>query len=234
MLLAIPFLIVVGLALPVLAWLSYRAMSRTDSKSTDALSPRALAWQTLAVQAVVAGLAALAVWGGKIDVAWLSRVTLGSGLLTICILAAWLAMAWFEGRRPSGSKNELQRAFGNVSISDPVWLLATTSTAVSEEFAYRGVMTQILSEPVGVIGGAVASALVFGVSHFGQGWRGFIYSTGFALLMQLLVFISGGLSLAIATHFVYDLAAFAMGRHFAKREEPAICQPEASADGADL
>ena len=117
----------------------------------------------------------------------------------------------------------MRRTLRSVGATDPVWLLTITAAAVSEEFAYRGVLTVILSEPFGIAIGSVGSAVVFGVSHFGQGWRGAAYSAVFGLSMQSLILVSGGLSLAIIVHLSYDLCALELGRRLAarEREEPA-------------
>lgn len=218
MLLIVPFLLVVGVALPVLAWSSHRWLRTTDATQAALPSARALAWQTIVVQALVAGLASLAVWGGGLNVIWPSRLTVTGVLTAIGIVGVALVVAWLEGRRPLGPGNELRCTLRSVGATDPVWLLATTAAAVSEEFAYRGVLTEVLSEPLGIAVGSVASAIVFGMSHFGQRWRGAIFSAGFGLAMQVLVVVSGGLSLAIIAHFSYDLAAAALGRRLATRE----------------
>lgn len=218
MLLMAPFLLVVGVVLPALAWSSYRWQRTSAVSPADLLSPRALAWQTVALQALVAALALLALWGGGIKVVWVSRLSAASILTTLGIVGLALAAAWWEARRPLAAGDELRRTLRRVSATDPVWLLATAAATISEELTYRGVLTQALSPLWGLVAGAMASALVFGLAHFGQGWRGVAFSAVYGLGMQALVVVSGGLSLAIIAHFSYDLSAAALGRRLAARE----------------
>ncbi len=223
MLFTIPFLLAIGVVLPVLAWSSHRWL-RTTKPTPEALpSAHALGLQTVLLQALIAGLAGLAVWGAGLNVTWLSSLTVASALIATGILVVALVVAWLEGQRPLGPGDEMRRTLRSVGATDPVWLLTVTAAAVSEEFAYRGVLTVILSEPFGIAIGAVGSAVVFGVSHFAQGWRGAAYSAVFGLSMQSLILVSGGLSLAIIVHLSYDLGALAIGRRLAarEREEPA-------------
>lgn len=214
------FLLVVGVGLPVLAWLSYRWQRAAAVAPADLPSPRALAWQTVGLQLLVAGLALLAQWGGGIKVVWLSRLSAASGLMALGIVVAALGAAWWEARRPLAARDEWRRTLRRVGAADPVWLLATAAAAIAEELTYRGVLTQALSMPLGLVTGALASALVFGLAHFGQGWRGVAFSAGYGLGMQAVVVVSGGLSLAIIAHFSYDLSAAALGRHLAGRARP--------------
>jgi membrane protease YdiL (CAAX protease family) len=216
----IVFLLLVGVVLPALAWSSLRWL-RTTSAATEPTalpSARALGWQTVVLQTLVAGVAGLAAWGGGLRINWLSRVTAAGVLTSLAILLVALAVAWLEGRRPLGSGNQLRRTLRSVGAADPVWLLATTIAAVSEELAYRGVLTDFLSGPLGLAAGAIVSAIVFGASHFAQGWRGAAFSAVFGLGLQVVVAISGGLLLAIVTHLTYDLCAAALGRRMATRE----------------
>ena len=218
MLLSIAFLVMVGFVLPALSWSSHRSMGSPDTMKPALLSTRAIACQIVLVQAIVAGFASLAVWAAGLTVAWASRLTVAGVLTAIGIVGAASVVALVEGRRPLGRGTELRRLLRSVSPGDPVWLVATAVAAVCEEFAYRGVLVEILSRPLGPAGAAVASAVVFALGHLAQGWRGAAFSLVFGLGMQTLVALSGGLTLAIVAHLTYDLVAAALGRRLAVRE----------------
>jgi membrane protease YdiL (CAAX protease family) len=212
MLLRLPFLLVVVVVLPALAWSSHRWAHSPGA--TDAAVPaiRVLGWQTVVLQTAVAGLAFLAIGGGEIEVIWWSSLTPRSGLLAVGLVAGALLVSWLEGRRPLGPHDSIRRRLREIRPTDPLWLLATVAAAVSEELAYRGVLTGLIGLWIGLPAGAAVSALAFGLGHLGQGWRGAAFSAAFGLGLQGLVAVSGGLGLAILAHGVYDLGATAMGR----------------------
>ena len=83
---------------------------------------------------------------------------------------------------------------------------------IGEEFAYRGALTGLLTVVLGPSAACIVSAGLFGLGHFSQGWRGLVYSTGFALALQGVVFLSGGLLLAIVVHIVYDFGSVWLDR----------------------
>ena len=111
----------------------------------------------------------------------------------------------------------LRRWLRGIETRDPVLLLATMAAVASEELAYRGVLTDLASGPLGPTAGAIASAAAFGVGHAAQGWWGVVFSAGYGLALQGLVVVSGGLALAMAAHLAYDLVAAALGRRLGKR-----------------
>ena len=144
MLLTLPFLVVIGLGLPLLVWSSARALSSPDSASTPMPSARAMAVQVLAVQALVFGLAWLATVGAKLLVPWRSLFTPVTVLIATAVVAGGLSLAWLEARRPLGPRDVVRKALRRVSATEPAWLAATIAAALTEEFAYRGVLTALL------------------------------------------------------------------------------------------
>jgi membrane protease YdiL (CAAX protease family) len=174
-----------------------------------------MALQTIVLQALVFGLAWLASAGTGITVSWQSRLGTLPLLATIALLALFTGVAWAEARRPLGARDVLRRKLRRASPADPVWLTLTLIAGIVEEYAYRGVLTAILAVPFGTIAASVASAVLFGLAHSTQGWRGFAFSAAFGLALQGLVFVSGGLALAIFVHVAYDVGATWLGRRLA-------------------
>lgn len=212
---AIPLLVLVLLVMPILALASRRA----QAGSTDAEMPstRALAAQTLVVQAILILLAWLALRAPGVSIAWRSEATLANACAGVGVLLAALAAAWLEARGPLGPGDALRRKLRVIGATDPWWLAVMVVAAMGEELAYRGVLTSFLADPVGLglLPAALASALVFGLGHASQGWRGFAFSAGFGLAMQGLASLSGGLGLPMIVHLAYDLGAAAIGRRLA-------------------
>jgi membrane protease YdiL (CAAX protease family) len=210
--LALPFLILIGLVLPLLAWNSHRQVTSSEVADDALPSLRALALQTIVLQTVVFGFAWLASASAGITVSWSSQLGPISLLGTIAVFALAMAVAWMEARRPLEPPDVLRRILWRASPTDPAWLTLTVVAGIAEEFAYRGVLTGLLTIPLGAGTASIVSAGVFGLGHFTQGWRGLVYSAGFGLALQGVVVLSGGLLLAIVVHVAYDLCAARLGR----------------------
>jgi len=131
-----------------------------------------------------------------------SGVTAAAALVTGALaLSAW-------HRRLGKDSEKVAALLRPRSAHDRVlWMGALTVVAVAEEFAYRGVLFVLIRDLSG--SGAVAafsSAAAFGLAHLAQGWTGAALSGLFGLAFQAVAVLSGGLGLAIAAHFVYDLS----------------------------
>jgi membrane protease YdiL (CAAX protease family) len=217
MIFALPFLVVVGLALPLLSLSSYRRSLSVDPASEAGLPIRAIAIQIFVVQAVVLSLALLASFGADLALAWSSAFTLTAWLSAIMVSAGAVFVAWLEARTPLGPRDSLRRKLRQVAASNPIWIALTVVAGGVEEYAYRGVLTAILAGSLGFGAATVVSAGLFGLAHFGAGWRAAVFGVGFALAMQALVQLSGGLLLAVLAHAVYDLTAAWLGHRLANR-----------------
>ncbi len=97
-----------------------------------------------------------------------------------------------------------------------MWFLAIGAAAICEEYAYRGVLFLLVEQSLPPTLAGLASALLFGLAHFGQGWRGAILSTLFGLGLQLIVALSGGLFLAILAHLLYNFGVVWLGRRLTR------------------
>ena len=102
-----------------------------------------------------------------------------------------------------------------------LWSVGIVATAVVEEFAYRGVLFALASRFFDSwIVSAALSALVFGLTHAAQGWRGVVLSGVFGLGFQLLVLWSGGLLLAIVVHLIYDVGVQLVAPRIMRDDSP--------------
>ena len=216
---AIPLLLVVGLLLPALAWLGYRQLAATAETPT-VVSGRALAVQTLVLQAVLIGLSLLAIEGAGLTVHLGARVSAIALLATAAVVAGGLLATWLEARRRVlGPRDAVRRTLRGIGAGDPWWLAANLAAAVGEELAYRGALTELLSPWLGAAAAVALSAALFGLAHLTQGWRGAVFSAAQALAFQGLVILSGGLALAIVAHLAYDLGAHLLGRRLARASD---------------
>ncbi|HEX4824490.1 MAG TPA: CPBP family intramembrane glutamic endopeptidase [Candidatus Polarisedimenticolaceae bacterium] len=89
-----------------------------------------------------------------------------------------------------------------------LWVACSLAAGLAEEVTYRGVMYVLLWRLTGhPLPAVLIASIVFGVSHWLQGWKGMSIITSIALAMHGLVWISGSLYVAIAVHALYDVAA---------------------------
>lgn len=94
------------------------------------------------------------------------------------------------------------------------WVVLSGVAGVSEELVWRGVFYETLNGITGDPGIALFGATAsFALAHMVQGWRS-VFAIGlFALGFHGLVFATGTLIVAMAVHFLYDVAAgFAYAR----------------------
>ena len=217
---AAPFLLVAVVAFPVVAIVNAR---QSQEAVVEALSRTALYLQLLLIQLILASLGALAAYGADLPIVWRARVdartlAASAGLLTLAVLLS-LALRDPRKSRPELSKLLVPHAAGEWAL----WTAAMVASAVVEEFAYRGVLFTLASRFFfdSWIVPAALSALVFGLTHAAQGWRGVMLSGVFGLGFQLLVLWSGGLLLAIAVHLIYDVGIQLLAPRFMRDAAPA-------------
>lgn len=180
-------------------------------------SVRALTVQILVIQTVVLGLARLASSGAALSLTWRSTLTPLIALETILLLVGVLFLAWLEARKPLDPRDTLRIRLRQIAVRDPIWIAVTLGAGFVEEYAYRGVLTALLEGVLPFWAAALVSAVFFGAAHGAGGWRSAIPSVGFALVMQALVWISGGLLLAVFAHAAYDLLAAWLGHRLAPK-----------------
>lgn len=218
MFLAIPFLLLVGVALPLMSWMSFRLSRKRESNiHPSSIEFRVIAVQTFLLQTAVAGLALLAAYGINLELAWQSDITVQTATASLAVLFGFIAVAIFEARRKLDRSERIRAELRKVRATDPMWVSVTLVAGFVEELAYRGVLTLLLSGYMDYWLAAITSAVLFGLGHFTAGIRGAVVAFLFAVAMQWLVYLSGGLFLAIAVHAVYDLLAAWLGNRIEKQ-----------------
>lgn len=197
------FLAVLIVVLPVLAHRSNVVLVREQPE----IAPGLVYLQVVAFQAVVAGLA-LATWRREdLRISLNGSVTATGLTIAAATVLLFLALAVLV-RRVSPERNPVVDLLRPRSGRDRVlWSGAMLAAAVGEELVYRGVLFTLLAGWLdgGPLPAALLAALVFGLGHLAQGWRGLVFSALMALAMQALVAVSGGLLLAMLAHLGYDV-----------------------------
>jgi membrane protease YdiL (CAAX protease family) len=88
------------------------------------------------------------------------------------------------------------------------WIALSTLAAVGEEVTWRGVQFVLLWQLFGSpILSAAACAVLFGIVHAVQGWKSTVIFMVVAAGFHVVVWLSGSLYVAMAVHFLYDVAA---------------------------
>lgn len=197
----------------------------------EALPPKLQLLRAVAAQlAVLGAIAAASGWWEGVPLwpaRWPSLADWGWALLVFALAAVNMVMRW---RRSSA------RSRARLSLLVPEdrpqfrwWIVVALLAGISEELAYRGVLTTLLSRASGQwIVAVFGSLLAFALAHWWQGGVNVLLVALFGLALQLLALGSGSLITAIALHALYDLWAgwWLMGRVGAARRFSAACSAE--------
>jgi membrane protease YdiL (CAAX protease family) len=211
-------LLFIGLQLIVLPLLSFQ--SRSSLEETEEIpSRRALYIQSIIMLTVIGGLAALVDWRESLAINWFAVPTLKSVILAVALYLMGLVVSYFN-LKSSPNKEEDKSALLLPAGKNEylIWLLLCFTAAWSEEYIYRGVLSQLfVHHGMIYILAIVLSAVSFSFSHFTQGWLAIPVTFVFALGFQYLYHVSGGLALPIAVHFFYNLSAEGLRKWLVRR-----------------
>lgn len=204
------FLMAVVVGLPWVSYISNKNMSTLEALPAETeLARIPLYFQSAVMQIGVALLA----WGTavneKIEVHISAAFTLPAIMCAIALIAIGIAFSWMDRRNKKQhdeSPGRLQYILPTNTKEKIAWLITIAIAAFCEEYIYRGVLFQLIQMDSGLPAfiAATLSAIVFGFGHATQGERAVLIIIPFALLFQLVVYLSGGLLLAMITHFVYN------------------------------
>jgi uncharacterized protein len=99
------------------------------------------------------------------------------------------------------------RRTGEALLFLPVALVA----GISEELLFRGFVIWFLFPAAGWLWAIPASALLFGLGHLYQGWRGFLSTAATGLVLGGLYALSGSLWWVMGLHALIDLQYVVVG-----------------------
>jgi len=130
------------------------------------------------------------------------------GVAALLVLLGVGVLSWrmrsVEERRDLWVRHLLPRTRGQWAL----WLLVSLAAGISEETAYRGVVVVLLGSWTASFAIAVfLSAAVFALVHYPQGGKSMVLVFATALVMQLLVSVTGTLYVAMGVHAAYDITA---------------------------
>jgi membrane protease YdiL (CAAX protease family) len=173
-----------------------------------------IAWQIVATALLLAVLPARLLFAPPVEVTGLGirpSLAMGTPILVGLLVGAAVPVLMVRGNVKARERIRQQfRAMAFFLPQTPAerrWFAATSVVVgVCEEIIFRGWFIRWAADPpLGLIAGAIASAIVFGVDHGYQGIAGMLATGVMALVLTALFFASGTLWLPIVVHALIDL-----------------------------
>lgn len=197
-------LLIVGVAIPYLAWKTNRRF-RGDVLPM----PRAqFFFQTAIFQLLIYGFALVAAWTNAIRLRLLPFVWWKAWPALALLLAALALLKLRWPWRDDADKRRLYAILPHDRRELGPYLVLCVVAAIAEEVIYRGVSYRLLVRlGISIWLAAALMSVVFALAHSVQGWRSTIVIGLIAAGFHFIVIYSGGLLPAIVTHFVYDAVA---------------------------
>lgn len=129
--------------------------------------------------------------------------------LAAAILAMLIAVMMPRWRKAVEKRERRVYLFMSGEGTDKVlWVVISLLAGIGEELTYRGVMFALLWRLThSALLAALIAAVIFGVSHYVQGWKSAALIAGFALIFHGLYWVSGSLLAPMLVHFIYDVTA---------------------------
>jgi membrane protease YdiL (CAAX protease family) len=228
-------LIVIGL--PVRAWFGMRALKAAAADQVPALRRRLWTRAILSQWSLVAIV--LAVWLAHHR----SVITLGLGIRPTTGLAGVLVglvtivaiVLRQRGavdtdpeirRRVRDRLAPVERLMPRAGSDFKLFAALACTAGLCEEFLFRGYLAWAAALLLPVPLAPAAQALVFGICHAYQGWRGIVLTTFAGAFLTAVVLVTGTLWPAIVIHALMDLHAGDLARRvFPRDAQPGAAEP---------
>jgi membrane protease YdiL (CAAX protease family) len=130
-----------------------------------------------------------------------------AGLVALGVMVALIPVSRMMRTAEALRNAPINRMMPQNPHETAIYSLMAVIAGISEEAAYRGVLTQILWYALGNPWLAMfIAAVAFAVVHGIQGWKSALLVFVIACLMHALVWFTGTLVIAMFVHAIYDLA----------------------------
>jgi membrane protease YdiL (CAAX protease family) len=161
---------------------------------------------TIKMTACFAGLALLTAVQCRIPVLGSCRIDRESLLPGLAFLILVLCLDPIEWKfTPAENRKRIASFLPRTARERISWLFVSMTAGVGEEIVYRAVLFGIFFRITGEYWiAACASAVLFALAHYSQGWLAIASLFLTAVCLQWLVRISGGLYVAIGVHFLHN------------------------------
>lgn len=213
---SIIFIGVVGVFIPVAAWMSKKALDQ--GLRVERLD---FYLETVVVQTV---LVALSLWVGRSNEIAISFLPVGgfrtmaaAAALTVIALLA-LAVGW---RASSGDRRERLRMIVPFTREEKfAWTGVALAAGLAEEVIYRAVLFGLILSWTGELWiAALIAGVMFALAHLVQGWIAVLIVFVYGLLFQILYVTSGSLFAPVLVHVIYDFLAGLLIARWSRAED---------------
>lgn len=210
------FLVVVGIALPILAWTSKK---RFDEGISFPRLPFYV--EALFVQGALLFLSLYVVERHRLFLRFHASTGARAWIEAALLFIAALVLMYVSLRLADArSRDRLRQILPESTSEKLTWLAVSLAAAVAEEVTYRGVLATItlrFTEEWWLA--TLLTSVAFGLAHLVQGWKSAIVVAVFGAAFQWITWRSGSLLPAIAVHFLYDaIAGFVIPRFIQKTD----------------
>jgi membrane protease YdiL (CAAX protease family) len=197
-------LLIVGLAIPYLAW-----KTKQRFRGDELPMPRPqFFFQTAIFQLLIYGFALLAAWRNAILLRLLPATWWKAWPALVLLVVALLVLKLRWPSRDAADKRRLYAILPHDGRELGPYLVLCIVAAIAEEVIYRGVAFRLVVRLGATVWIAAAIlSVVFALAHAVQGWRSTIAIGIIAAGFHFVVIYSGGLLPAIVAHFAYDAIA---------------------------
>jgi membrane protease YdiL (CAAX protease family) len=221
--------IVVGL--PLRAWFGMRRLNAAPAAELASLRPR-LWWRAILSQWLLVALV-LSVWLANHR----SLVTLGlalrptAGLAGVMVGIVTIIVIVLRQRGAVDSDESLrerirerlapvERLMPRRASDFRAFAALACTAGLCEEFLFRGYLAWVAGLLLPFPVAPAAQAIVFGVCHAYQGWRGIVLTTFAGAFLTAVVLVSGSLWPAMLVHALMDLHAGDLARRVFPNDAP--------------
>lgn len=170
---------------------------------------RALYIQSIIMLSAIGGLAALVDWRESLSISWFKIPSMQAVWIAVALYVFGLLISYFNFRSSKNNEEDKSALLLPSGKNEYlVWLFLCFTAAWSEEYIYRGVLSQLfIQHGMVYILAILLSAVSFAFSHYTQGWLAIPVTFLFALGFQYLYQVSGSLALPFIVHFFYNISA---------------------------
>lgn len=206
------FLLAVVVALPFISYISNKNLAALEEEpSIKDIARIPLYFQSAFMQLGVATVAWFTAKTEEINISIKAVFSTEALMVAALLLITGVVFSLIDLRRKNHSApnpGRLQYILPTNLKERAAWLVTIAIAAFCEEYIYRGVLFHVILSDIGGNAwiAALLSAVVFGFGHATQGEKAVLTIIPFAMVFQLIVYLSGGLLLAMITHFIYNAA----------------------------
>ena len=140
------------------------------------------------------------------------------GLLAACFIGWWLLRIYRfdrENLRQEIEKNAAIKFLLPSTDKEYHWSIGTSFAAgISEEIVFRGFLYWQLSQMLSVVPAILFANLIFGLCHYGTGFKNAFLAFGLGLLLSVIFLYLESLCIPMMIHVLTDIYSMTKGKRY--------------------